>query len=150
MMQKYSQTQLIFRYFISAISLSVILGKFKTKSGTFILFLFVNLPPCITSQTISFSTISFTLSSIVPSFINIVLPISMSLYNSLYVIETLSWFPIISSFSKVNVAPLFKYISSFSNLPILISGPCVSSNNGIGSPSSPLIHLNTFILSSWS
>lgn len=115
-------------------SFSVILGRFNARSGTFILFLFVRRPPWMTSHTMSLSFISFTFSSIVPSFISIVLPISISLYSPLYVIETFSSFPKQSSFKSVNVAPLFINISSFSNFPILISGPCVSNKSGIGSP----------------
>ena len=103
----------------------------------------------MTSQIISLSTISFTFNSIVPSFISIVLPMSTSLYSSLYVIDTFVSSPNSSEFSNVKVAPFSNktFLSSL-NLPILISGPCVSNSKGIGNPSSPLIHLNTFILSS--
>ena len=63
---------------ISSLSLSVRRGNCKTRPGILTLFLFVNLPPCITSQTTSLFTISFTFSSIIPSFIKIVVPIFTS------------------------------------------------------------------------
>ena len=87
----------------------------------------------------------------VPSLIKIVFPTDTSLYNSLYVIDTFVSSPNSSAFNNVNVAPFSNktFLSSL-NFPILISGPCVSSRRGIGNPSSPLIHLNTLILSSWS
>ena len=58
-----------------------------------------------------------------------------SLYNSLYVTETPSSFPSISSLNKVNFCPSFNSIFLFFpvyNIPVLISGPFISNNNATG------------------
>ena len=108
------------------------LGKLIFNPGMFILFLFVSFPPFITSHMMSFPSIFLTIVSIVPSLINIFVPICTSLYKFLYVIDTFVLFPKISSFVKVNTSPFSSTISSLANFPILISGPFVSNNNDIG------------------
>ena len=90
----------------------------------------------------SFPTTSSTFNSIAPSSINIFVPGSTSLYNSLYVTETFSSSPVMSSLTNVNFCPSFSWIFVFLpvyNIPVLISGPFISNNIGIGRSFSSLI-----------
>ena len=52
----------------------------------------------------------------------------------------------VDSFNSVNVSPAFKFASPVANLPILISGPFVSSSIATGAPVFSLACLNNSIL----
>ena len=98
----------------------------------------------------SLSTISSTTSSIAPSSINILAPGFTSLYNPLYDTDTLSLSPIISSFTNTNFCPSSSGIFSFfpvTNIPVLISGPCMSNIIAIGKSNSFLNLITSSVFS---
>ncbi len=107
----------------------------------------------MTSQTISVSSIALIVSSIKPSSIRMLLPISTSFFKFLYVMEALCAFPSISSVVRRKTAPASRNAFPPSKSFSLISGPLVSCIVVSGSPNSSaaFLALPSFIsCSAWS
>ena len=108
----------------------------KIAPGTLIPLWFETVPPLITSQTISVSSIALIVSSIKPSSIRMLLPTSTSFFRFLYVMVARSAVPMISSVVSRNVAPASKKAFPPSKSRSRISGPLVSCIIARGRPSS--------------
>ena len=108
-------------------SLDVSAGSFTFASGILTPFLSESSPLFTATICTFFSSLSTILNSTSPSSIKTLPPTTTSFEISLYETETLVSSPSTSSVVSVNFCPWLIYILPFLKVPILISGPFVSS-----------------------
>ncbi len=116
---------------ISERSLSLMNGRERCMPGTLMLLCDETSPPFITVQWISVSVVESTLSSINPSSISILVPGITSFGSRLKETEHMELVPGTVRLVTVYLLPFFR-VTGWSNSPVRISGPFVSSIRAIG------------------
>ena len=127
---------------ISALSWGLMYSIFRFTFGRFMPLWLLILPPCITVPVTVVPVVSSTFMTIFPSLMSTRFPGLTSCGRSLYVTETILSVPSTLSVVSVNFCPSLSISSPFTKLPVLISGPLVSSITAAAIPISSLTFLN--------